>query len=50
MVRKRIYSRKDPDMYQLKVLSILKKKRLELKHTKDNKNAKFESLALKNIN
>lgn len=47
MLAMRTYSRKDPDQYQLKVLSVLKKRRLELKHMKGNREAKFESDALK---
>lgn len=47
MLHQQIYSRKDPDKYQLKVLSVLKKRRLQLKHSANKHEAKFESNALK---
>ncbi len=48
MLAMRICSRKDPDQYQLKVLSFLKAERLRLKKLK-TKEGKFESDALKII-
>ena len=51
MIHNRIHSRKDPDMYQLKVLSAIKKERLRLKALgqEGDKDAKLQEKALKVI-